>query len=153
MANIIITKFVQEGLAEYKTELTSTINQVDKLSKSEQSLNSELNKTSATSVSVTKKTTENTTATKQASASIEALAKAEKELQKAQTIVATSTDGLTKKQVELREKISSTGGVLQKLISVGNTSGSLFTDLSSKLTLLTTEFNNEAKAVTVATVK
>jgi hypothetical protein len=44
MANIIITKFVQEGLDEYKTELTSTINQVDKLSKSEQSLNSELKK-------------------------------------------------------------------------------------------------------------
>ena len=153
MANIIITKFVQEGLAEYKTELTSTINQVDKLSKSEQSLNNEFKKTSATTVSVTKNTTENTTATKQASASIEALAKAEKELQKAQTIVATSTDGLTKKQIELREKISSTGGVLQKLISVGNTSGSLFTDLTSKLTLLSSEYQNEAKAVTVATVK
>jgi hypothetical protein len=153
MANIIITKFVQEGLDEYKTELTSTINQVDKLSKSEQSLNSELKKNSVTTDSVTKNTAENTTATKQASASIEALAKAEKELQKAQTIVATSTDGLTKKQVELREKISSTGGVLQKLISVGNTSGSLFTDLTSKLTLLSAEFQNEAKAVTTATVK
>jgi hypothetical protein len=153
MANIIITKFVQEGLDEYKTELTSTINQVDKLSKSEQSLNNEFKKTSATTVSVTKNTTENTTATKQASASIEALAKAEKELQKAQTIVATSTDGLTKKQVELREKINSTAGILQKLNSTGNTSGSLFTSLTSKLTLLTTEFQNEAKAVTTATVK
>jgi hypothetical protein len=153
MANIIITKFVQEGLDEYKTELTSTINQVDKLSKSEQSLNSELKKNSVTTDSVTKNTTENTTATKQASASIEALAKAEKELQKAQVIVGASTDGLTKKQIELREKINSTAGILQKLNSTGNTSGSLFTSLTSKLTLLTTEFQNEAKAVTTATVK
>jgi chromosome segregation ATPase len=112
-----------------------------------------LKRTSATSVSVTKKTTENTTATKQASASVEALAKAEKELQKAQVIVGASTDGLTKKQIELREKINSTAGILQKLNSTGNTSGSLFTSLTSKLTLLTTEFQNEAKAVTTATVK
>jgi hypothetical protein len=153
MANIIITKFVQEGLDEYKTELTSTINQVDKLSKSEQSLNSELKKNSVTTDSVTKNTAENTTATKQASASVEALAKAEKELQKAQVIVGASTDGLTKKQIELREKINSTAGILQKLNSTGNTSGSLFTSLTSKLTLLTTEFQNEAKAVTTATVK
>lgn len=64
---------------------------------------------------------------------------------KAQNIVNQSTGNLTKKQLELKEQISSTGGILQKLNETGKTSGTLYTDLQSKLKKLVAEYQNENK--------
>ena len=64
---------------------------------------------------------------------------------KAQKIVNQTTGNLTKKQLELKEQISSTGGILQKLNETGKTSGTLYTDLQSKLKKLVAEYQNENK--------
>lgn len=144
MANLIITKFVQEGLDAYKAELTTAISELDKMSKSEQSLNSELKKTSTTIKEVTTATEENTTTNEENAESIRAIARAENELKKAQDIINQSTEALTKKQLKLREEISSVGGTLQKLNAVGNTSGTLFEELTNQLAGLTAEFKKEA---------
>lgn len=64
---------------------------------------------------------------------------------KAQKIVSQTTVNLTKKQLELKEQINSTGGILQKLNETGKTSGTLYADLQSKLKKLVTEYQNENK--------
>lgn len=64
---------------------------------------------------------------------------------KAQKIVNQTTGNLTKKQLELKKQISSTGGILQKLNETGKTSGTLYTDLQSKLKKLVAEYQNENK--------
>jgi len=64
---------------------------------------------------------------------------------KAQKIVNQTTGNLTKKQLELKEQISSTGGILQKLNETGKTSGTLYSDLQSKLKKLVAEYQNENK--------
>jgi len=68
-------------------------------------------------------------------------------LAKAQSIVNQSTDNLTKKQSELREQISSTGGIVQKMNETGRTSSTLYTELTSNLQKLVVEYQNETKAL------
>mgnify|MGYP001021251945 CR=1 FL=1 len=68
-------------------------------------------------------------------------------LSKAQNIVNQSTDNLTKKQLELREQISSTGGIVQKMNETGRTSSTLYTELTSNLQKLVVEYQNETKAL------
>jgi hypothetical protein len=68
-------------------------------------------------------------------------------LAKAQSIVNQSTDNLTKKQLELREQISSTGGIVQKMNETGKTSSTLYTELTSNLQKLVVEYQNETKAL------
>ncbi len=66
---------------------------------------------------------------------------------KAQNIVSTSTEGLSKKQLQLREEINTTGGVLQKLNETGKQSGTLYDSMQQKLTSLVSEYSQLGQKV------
>ena len=71
---------------------------------------------------------------------------------KAQKIVNQSTDNLTKKQLELREQISSIGGIVKKMNETGRTSSTLYTELTTKLQKLIVEYQNESKELKKVTL-
>lgn len=153
MANLIITKFVQEGLDAYKAELTTAISELDKMSKSEQSLNSELKKTSTSVKENTSTVAENTNTNNKNTESIKAVSRAEKDLKTAQDILNQSTDGLTKKQIELREKISSVGGIIQKNSGTVRENTAFNKNLEVQLKSLIAEYGKENKAIGDSVVK
>jgi len=71
---------------------------------------------------------------------------------KAQKIINQSTDNLTKKQLELREQISSIGGIVKKMNETGRTSSTLYTELTTKLQKLIVEYQNESKELKKVTL-
>lgn len=91
MANTIITKFQNEGLADLATDLDKASDKMDLFAK-------------------------------------------------AHSIVSTASDGLSKKQLELREQINSTGGILQKMNETNRQSGTLYDGLQKQLTGLVAEY-------------
>lgn len=91
MANTIITRFQNEGLAELTSDVSKAAEKMDLFAK-------------------------------------------------AQSIVSTASEGLSKKQLELRESINSTGGILQKLNESGNTTTTLYANMTKQLTGLVAEY-------------
>jgi len=80
---------------------------------------------------------------KKASDSINTVTQAEKDLQKATDIIAQSTDGLTAKQLKLRESINSVGGIIQKNTGTVRENSAMNKQLQTQLTTLIAEFDKE----------
>lgn len=80
---------------------------------------------------------------KKASDSINIVTQAEKDLQKATDIIAQSTDGLTAKQLKLRESINSVGGIIQKNTGTVRENSAMNKQLQTQLTTLIAEFDKE----------
>lgn len=80
---------------------------------------------------------------KKASDSINTVTQAEKDLQKATDIIAQSTDGLTAKQLKLRESINSVGGIIQKNTGSVRENSAMNKQLQTQLTALIAEFDKE----------
>lgn len=72
-------------------------------------------------------------------------------LKKAQDIVGQSTDGLNKKQLDLRDKINSIGGILQKMQGTTRETTNLYKEMERQLVRNIAEYERETAAIKKAT--
>ncbi|HOT59735.1 MAG TPA: hypothetical protein PLJ83_08760 [Spirochaetales bacterium] len=68
-------------------------------------------------------------------------------LKKAQEIIGTTTEGLTKKQLELRESINSTGGIIQKMKGTTSENTQLYKELEKQLAKNVAMYERETTAM------